>query len=123
MHLECLRKQMGLVTHALPETLELGPIEVVRQDGLVVGVGTLLDNHAGAFAGREATDVGETLVPMLAIRRKFSCRFRAYLFGNDHVEIMLRLIDMSAHRHDARHTGRIGLAGSSTGGMHDTVLR
>ena len=35
---------------------------------------------------------------------------------------MLGLINVSTHGHDATHTGRIGLARSGTGGMHDTVL-
>lgn len=61
MHLECLGEQMRLVAHALLETLVLGPVKVLGEDGLVLGVGALLDNHAGAFAGGKATDVGKTL--------------------------------------------------------------
>jgi hypothetical protein len=59
--------EMRLMAPALAETLELGAVEVVGQDGLVVGVGTLLDDLAGTLAGRHSGDIGETD------------------FGNDHV--------------------------------------
>lgn len=61
MHLEGLEEHVRLVTHTLPQTLELGAVEVVRQDGVVVGVGALLDDDAGTLAGGEAADVGKTL--------------------------------------------------------------
>lgn len=61
MHLERLEEQVRLVAHALLQTLILSAVEVVRQDGLVLGVGALLDDDAGALAGRQAADVGETL--------------------------------------------------------------
>ena len=52
---------MRLMAHTLSQTLELGAVEVVRQDGVVVGVGALLDDDAGTLAGGEAADVGKTL--------------------------------------------------------------
>ena len=68
VHIEAVPQQMRLMAPALAETLELGAVEVVGQDGLVVGVGTLLDNLAGTLAGRHSGDIGETD------------------FGNDHVD-------------------------------------
>lgn len=62
VHLEGLEEEVRLVAHALLQALELGAVEVVLEDGLVVGVGTLLDDHAGTLAGGETADVGKTLV-------------------------------------------------------------
>ena len=51
---------MRLVTPALSQALELGAVEVVGQNRLVVGVGTLLDDFAGTLARGHAGHVGET---------------------------------------------------------------
>lgn len=67
VHVESVPQKVRLVAPALAQALELGAVEVVGQDGLVVGVGTLLDNLAGTLAGRHSGDIGETD------------------FGNDHV--------------------------------------
>lgn len=61
VHLESLEQHVRLVAHALPQILELGAVEVVCQDGVVVGVGALLDDDAGALTGGETADVGKTL--------------------------------------------------------------
>lgn len=61
MHLEGLEEHVGLVTHTLLQALELGPVEVVGQDGLVVGVGALLDDDAGTLTRRKTTDISQTL--------------------------------------------------------------
>ena len=50
MHLKRLEEQMRLMTHPLSQTLELGTIKVVLQDGLVVGMRALVDNDAGTFS-------------------------------------------------------------------------
>ena len=57
------------MAHALLQTLELGAVEVVLQDGLVVRVGALVDDNAGTLARTEAADVGKTLVAMLVRHR------------------------------------------------------
>jgi hypothetical protein len=59
VHVERVPQEVGFVAPALAQALELGAVEVVGQDGLVVGVGALLDDFAGALAGRHAGDVGE----------------------------------------------------------------
>jgi hypothetical protein len=51
--------EMRLVAPALAQTLELSAVEVVGQDRLVVGVGTLLNDLAGTLTGRHAGDIGE----------------------------------------------------------------
>lgn len=66
VHLEGLEEHVRLVAHALLQALELGAVHVVGQDGLVLGVGALLDDDAGAFAGGQAADVGEALLGLLA---------------------------------------------------------
>jgi hypothetical protein len=53
-------QKMRLVAPALTQALELSAVEVVGQDGLVVGVGTLLDDLTGTLARRHAGDIGET---------------------------------------------------------------
>lgn len=52
---------MRLVAHALLQTLELRAVEIVCQDGIVIRVRAFLDNDTGALAGRETSDIGETL--------------------------------------------------------------
>ena len=59
VHVECVPQKVRLVAPALAQTLKLRAVEVVGQDGLVVGVGALLDDLAGALARRHAGDVGE----------------------------------------------------------------
>lgn len=61
MHLERLEQQVRLVPHALAQTLEFRPVQVVSQDGRVVGVRALLDDDARTLAGRKAADVSEAL--------------------------------------------------------------
>lgn len=46
----------------------------------------------------------------------------SYLFGHNDIKVVLGLVDVSAHRDDAAHTGRVGLAGASAGSVHDRVL-
>jgi hypothetical protein len=53
-------QKMRLVAPALTQALELGTVEVVGQDRLVVGVGTLLDDLTGTLARRHAGNIGET---------------------------------------------------------------
>jgi len=53
-------QKVRLVAPALTQALELGTVEVVGQDRLVVGVGTLLDDLAGTLARGHAGHVGET---------------------------------------------------------------
>lgn len=67
MHVERLEEQVRLVAHALLQALVLCAVEVVLEDGLVVGVRALLDNDAGALLGRETADVGETLFTKLVL--------------------------------------------------------
>ena len=92
------------MSHTLLQTLELGPVEVVGQDGLVVGVSALLDDDAGALAGGQAADVSQTLL------------------GDDDVEVVLGLVDVGAEGDDAGDTGGVGLGGPGGGGVHDAVL-
>lgn len=61
MHLEGLEEQVRLVTHALLQALEFGPVKVILQDGFVVGVRALVDDDASAFTGGETTDIRQTL--------------------------------------------------------------
>lgn len=59
VHVEGVPQKVRLVAPALAQALEFGAVEVVGQDGVVVGVGAFLDDLAGALAGGHAGDVGE----------------------------------------------------------------
>lgn len=65
MHLEGLEEEVGLMTHALLQALEFGAVEVILQDGGVVGVRALLDNDPCALERRETTDIGQALIRVL----------------------------------------------------------
>jgi hypothetical protein len=66
MHLEGLEEQVRLVAHTLLQALELGPVEVVCEDGLVVGVRALVDNNTSTLARRQTTDVSKTLQTLVS---------------------------------------------------------
>lgn len=53
------------MTHALLQALEFGAVEVILQDGGVVGVRALLDNDPCALERRETTDIGQALIRVL----------------------------------------------------------
>jgi hypothetical protein len=59
VHVERVPQKVGLVPPALAQALELGAVEVVGQDWLVVGVGALLNDFAGALTRRHAGNVSE----------------------------------------------------------------
>jgi hypothetical protein len=65
VHLEGLEEKMRLMTHALLQTLKFCPVEVVLQDGGVVGVRALLDNNTGTFARGETADISQSLVSLI----------------------------------------------------------
>lgn len=104
VHVERVEEKVGLVAHTLAEALELGLLEVGLEDGLVDVVGALVDDDAGALAGRKTTDIGKTVL------------------GNDDIEIVLGLVDVRAHGDDARNTVGVGLGGTGRGSVHDGVL-
>jgi hypothetical protein len=51
VHVKGVPQQVRLVAPALAQALELGAVQVVSQDGLIVGVRALFDDLAGALAG------------------------------------------------------------------------
>lgn len=64
----------------------------------------LLDNHARPLLGRQATYVREAL------------------FGDDDVEVVLRLVNVRAHGHDAGDPCGVGFAGTRGRRVHDGVF-
>ena len=104
VHIICVPQQMRLVAPALLQTLKLGLVEVVLENGLVVRVRALVDDDPGALTGRHATDVGETLL------------------SDDDIKIVLGLVDVRYLGHDARHSGGVVLRWAGGGGVHDGVL-
>ena len=61
VHLECVPQHVRLMTPSLLQTFVFGSVEVVLQDGLVVGMSALLDDDAGTLTWRETTDIGQAL--------------------------------------------------------------
>lgn len=104
MEVKGVEKEMGFMSHALLERLALGLVEVVGEDGLVLGVSALVDDDAGTLAGAEAADVGETLL------------------GDNHVQVVLGLVDVGAHGNNTRDTVGVSLGRSRRGSVHDGVL-
>jgi hypothetical protein len=105
VHVEAIPQQMRLMSPALPKTLKLRLIEVVLQNRHVIRMRALLDDNARSFPRAETSHVGEALL------------------RNDNIEIVLRLVNVRAHGHNATHTRRIRLARARTRRVHDTVLR
>jgi len=104
MHIESLEKMMRLMAHSLAKANLLGSVEVVEKDWLILWVSTLFDNDTGTLTWRKTTDIGKTL------------------FSNDNVQIVLSLINVSAHGNNARDSVRISLGWASGWGMHDGEL-
>ena len=91
VHVEAVPQQVRLVAPALPQTLKLSLVEVVFEDRNVVGVSALLDDDAGTLLGGQTANIGKTLL------------------GDDDVEVVLGLVDVSAHGDDAGDTGGVCL--------------
>lgn len=104
MHIKAIPQQMGLMPPPLPQALKLGLVEVVLEDGHIVRVRALLDDDAGALLGAQAAHVGEPLL------------------RDDDVEVVLRLVDVRAHGHDARHARGVRLGRPRRRRVHDAVF-
>lgn len=104
MHIKAIPQQMRLMSPPLSQTLKLRLLKVILQDGLVVWMRALVDNHTRALARTQATHVGEPLL------------------GDYDVEIVFRLVDVRAHGHDAGDAGGVGLRRTGRGRVHDGVL-
>lgn len=80
MHVEGLEQQVRLVAHALAQALVLGLGKVVLQDRLVVRVRALLDDDARTLLGRQAADVGETLLRIMSVVLSYSALGKGYVY-------------------------------------------
>src|SRR5574343_806549 len=70
-----------------------GALVVVAQAGAVVGVGAALDHQFGALLGAQAAQVGQALL------------------GDDDLHVVLGVVHMADHRHDAADAAALGGAG------------
>jgi len=105
MHIKAIPQQMRLMSPPLPETFKLRLLKIIQQNRPILGMRTLINNNARTLLGRQATHIRE---PDLS---------------NNNIEIMLRLVNMRAHRHDARHARGVRLRRPRRGRVHDAVLR
>jgi hypothetical protein len=104
MHIERIPQQMRLMAPPLPQALKLCLVEVVQQDGPILRMRTLSDDDPGALARRQAPHV------------------RKALLGDDDVEIVLGLVDVRAHGHDARDARGVCLGRPRRRRVHDAVF-
>lgn len=104
VHVKAVKQKMRLVSPALLQTVKLGLFKVVLQDRLIHGMSTLVDDDPCPLAGTQASDVGEAVL----------C--------DDDVEVVLRLVDVGAHGHDAGDAVGVRLGRSRRGRVHDGVL-
>ena len=104
MHIERIPQQMRLMAPPLPQALKLRLVEVVPQDGPILGMRTLSDDDPGALARRQAPHI------------------RKALLGDDDVEVVLGLVDVRAHGHDARDVRGVRLGRPRRRRMHDAVF-
>ena len=104
MHIERIPQQMRLMAPPLPQALKLRLVEVVLQDGPILRMRTLSDDDPGALARRQAPHV------------------RKALLGDDDVEIVLGLVDVRAHGHDARDARGVRLGRPRRRRVHDAVF-
>ena len=91
VHIEAVPQQVRLMAPSLPQTLKLRLVEVVLQNRNVVGVRALLDNNPGTLPGRQPAHISKALL------------------SHNNVEVMLRLVNVGAHGHNARHARRVRL--------------
>lgn len=105
MHLERIKQQVRLMAHTLLQTLKLGAVQVISKNRLVVRVCAVLDNDTSALSRRETTHISKALL----------C--------DNHVEIVLCLVDVCREGDDTRDTGGVGLGGTDGGSVHDGVAR
>ena len=104
MHIKRIPQQMRLMPPALPQTLPLRPLKVIQQYRPIIRMRRLFNNHPRPLP------------------RTQSPHIRQPLLRHHDIEIMLRLVDMRAHGHDAAHARRIRLARPRARRMHDAVL-
>ena len=101
MHLVAEVQELRLMTSISGDAVGFSHLVVLQELILVIRMGAILDEVLSSLSGRHATDIRDTL------------------FGDDHIEIVLGVIDVGAHGHDTGHTGGVGLGRTSGRSMHD----
>ena len=104
MHIKRIKQQMRLMPHSLPQTLKLSPIEIILQNRPIRLMRTALDDLACPLPRTHAPDIRE---PHLR---------------HDDIEVVLRLVDVRAHGHDAGDAVGVGFRGAGRRRVHDAVL-
>ena len=104
VHIKAIPQQMRLMAPSLAHTLKLGLVKVIFQDRHVVRMRAFLDDDARPLFGRQTAHVCESLL------------------SDDDVEIVLGLVNVRAHGHDAGNASGIGFRGTGRGRMHDRVF-
>lgn len=101
MHLVAEVQELRLMTSISGDAVGFSHLVVLQELILVIRMGAILDEVLSSLSGRHATDIRDTLL------------------GDDHIEIVLGVIDVGAHGHNAGHAGGVGLGRTSGRSMHD----
>ena len=83
-------ERLGQDVRRVQRPFGAGAVKVVLQHGAVAGVGAFFNHHLGALLGGEAAQVGQAL------------------FGDDDLRVVLGVIDVRAHGHDAADLAALG---------------
>lgn len=95
---------MRLMEPSSSRTLKLRLLEVILQDRSVKRMGAIADNDLGSLLRAQAANISETLL------------------GDDDVEVVLGLVDVSGHWHNAGDSVWIDLRRARGWRVHDGVL-
>ena len=95
---------MWLVEPSTAGTLKLSLGKVILQESSVLWVSTLGNDDTGTLLWRQTADISKTLL------------------SHDNIEIVLGLVDVGGHWHDARHSVWVNLGWAGGWGVHDGVL-
>lgn len=104
MHIEALPQQMGLMQPPSSRALKLRLGEVILQQSPVLGVRALANNDTGSLLRAQAAHISEALL------------------GHNDVQIVLGLVDVGGHWHDAGNSVWVNFGWAGGRGVHDGVL-
>lgn len=104
LHLERIGKDMGLVEGTDLGAVGLSQVDVLVELVLEVGVGAVVNEDTAALTRSQTTEVSQTLL------------------GNNDVQVVLGLVDVSGEGNNAGDTGGVSLGLAHGGGVHDRKL-
>ena len=104
MHLVSECEDLRFVSSTLCNALLLRHLVVLGHLVLVVRMHAVLDDALRSLSGGQSSQIGQSLL------------------GDDHVQIVLGVVDVGSHGHDAADAGGVRLALSGGGRVHDRQI-